>query len=314
MSKFLVVLFPTEAKAREGSQAFRDLHDEGSITLYGRALVAKEDDCKVVIKEMADEDISGSAIGLLAGSIVGLLGGPAGIALGAAGGGLLGLMRDLTHAGVGANFVNDVGQKLEPGMVAVVAEVDEDWISPVDMRLGELDGTIIRSPRAVFLEQQLEHDVQALDAELVHLQDELQQASDEAKAVLDTRVLEVRTSLREAQDQVKTRLDRLETEARAKIDELQDQASRFDHETKVRLEKRIEERRADYNARIEKLRQARGAVELIIASIALEAGLFRHPDPTVANLFSALVITAVVTTLVMPFGLRVILKGKRYSE
>jgi len=58
----------------------------------------------------------------------------------------------------------------------------------------------------------------------------------------------------------------------------------------------------------------RGAVELIIASIALEAGLFRHPDPTVANLFSALVITAVVTTLVMPFGLRVILKGKRYSE
>ncbi len=101
---------------------------------------------------------------------------------------------------------------------------------------------------------------------------------------------------------------------RAKIEELQDQASRVGRETKVRLETRIDELRADYNARIEKLRQARGAVELIIASIALEAGLFRHPDPTVANLFSALVITAVVTTLVMPFGLRVILKGKRYSE
>ncbi len=54
----------------------------------------------------------------------------------------------------------------------------------------------------------------------------------------------------------------------------------------------------------------RGAVELIIASIALEAGLFRHPDPIVANLFSALVITAVATTLVMPFGLRMILKGE----
>lgn len=52
----------------------------------------------------------------------------------------------------------------------------------------------------------------------------------------------------------------------------------------------------------------RGAVELIIASIALEAGLFDHPDPVIANLFSALVIMAVVTTLMMPFGLRRILR------
>ncbi|MYZ46279.1 cation:proton antiporter [Propylenella binzhouense] len=51
----------------------------------------------------------------------------------------------------------------------------------------------------------------------------------------------------------------------------------------------------------------RGAVELIIASIALEAGLFDQPDPVVANLFSALVIMAVVTTLVTPLGLRRVL-------
>lgn len=57
----------------------------------------------------------------------------------------------------------------------------------------------------------------------------------------------------------------------------------------------------------------RGAVELIIASIALEAGLFRHPDPIVANLFSALVITAVVTTLIMPLGLRAVL-GREGNE
>ena len=53
----------------------------------------------------------------------------------------------------------------------------------------------------------------------------------------------------------------------------------------------------------------RGAVELIIADIALRAGLFSHPDPTpaiVANLFSAIVIMAVVTTLMTPIGLRLI--------
>ena len=44
----------------------------------------------------------------------------------------------------------------------------------------------------------------------------------------------------------------------------------------------------------------RGAVEIVVASIALQAGLFAQgqESPYVANLFSALVITAVVTTVV----------------
>ena len=54
----------------------------------------------------------------------------------------------------------------------------------------------------------------------------------------------------------------------------------------------------------------RGAVELIIADIALRAGLFSQPEPTpaiVANLFSAIVIMAVVTTLITPIALRFIM-------
>ena len=50
---------------------------------------------------------------------------------------------------------------------------------------------------------------------------------------------------------------------------------------------------------------------LIVASIALEAGLFDQPDPLVGNLFSALVITAVVTTLLVPIALRRVLRGQQ---
>ena len=55
----------------------------------------------------------------------------------------------------------------------------------------------------------------------------------------------------------------------------------------------------------------RGAVELIIAGIALQAGLFEQgsvSSPVVENLFSAIVIVAVITTLMAPIGLRYILK------
>ena len=51
----------------------------------------------------------------------------------------------------------------------------------------------------------------------------------------------------------------------------------------------------------------RGAVELIVAGIALEAGLFLQPQPVppvVASLFSAIVMMALVTTIATPIILR----------
>ena len=53
----------------------------------------------------------------------------------------------------------------------------------------------------------------------------------------------------------------------------------------------------------------RGAVELIIAGVALEAGLFLQPvppGPIVQSLFSAIVIMAIVTTVATPIALRVL--------
>ena len=59
---------------------------------------------------------------------------------------------------------------------------------------------------------------------------------------------------------------------------------------------------------------ARGAVEIIIADIALRAGLFSKPEPTppaIDYLFSAIVIMAIVTTLTSPVALRMLLPGKK---
>jgi Kef-type K+ transport system membrane component KefB len=55
----------------------------------------------------------------------------------------------------------------------------------------------------------------------------------------------------------------------------------------------------------------RGAVELVIAGVALDAGLFLHPDPPgaiVQGLFSAVVIMAIVTTVATPVALGLLWK------
>lgn len=61
----------------------------------------------------------------------------------------------------------------------------------------------------------------------------------------------------------------------------------------------------------------RGAVELIVAGVALEAGLFLQPSPPpplVQGLYSSIVIMALVTTLVTPIALRWLIATKKSNR
>ncbi|NNC77370.1 MAG: cation:proton antiporter [Woeseiaceae bacterium] len=61
----------------------------------------------------------------------------------------------------------------------------------------------------------------------------------------------------------------------------------------------------------------RGAVELIVAGVALEAGIFLQPDPPtliVKSLYSAIVIMALVTTVLTPIILRRLVDRKFAGE
>ncbi len=58
----------------------------------------------------------------------------------------------------------------------------------------------------------------------------------------------------------------------------------------------------------------RGAVELVIAGIAFEAGLFLQPDPPgpiVDSLFSAIVVMAIITTIATPIALRLLWRRRQ---
>src|SRR5262249_57620859 len=72
----------------------------------------------------------GSVLGMATGGLVGLLGGPVGVAVGAAAGTSSSSLVDLANVGVGADFLDEVVQSLRPGKAAVVAEVEERWVTP----------------------------------------------------------------------------------------------------------------------------------------------------------------------------------------
>ncbi|HZT42414.1 MAG TPA: DUF1269 domain-containing protein [Chthonomonadaceae bacterium] len=256
MSKFIVVIFPNEKIAYEGTHALKELDAEGSLTLYSMAVVTQDTAGKLSVKQAADEGPLGTAVGSLAGGLIGLLGGPVGMAVGFAGGALVGSWGDLFHLGVSSKFLEEVSQKLTPGKVAVVADVDEDWITPLDTRMDALGGIVLREWRTDFEGELYEREVTARKAELAQLKAEFAQAREENKAKLRARIEEAQTKLKETRDQFQARVEQRQQEIGAKIQALQAQAAKGRSDARARHEERIAELHADHARRSTKLKQA----------------------------------------------------------
>jgi uncharacterized membrane protein len=256
MNKMLVAVFDTEGAAFEGLSALKDLHRDGDITLYSSAVIAKDRNGKVELRQEADPGPVGTAVGLLTGSLLGILGGPAGLAVGASIGGLAGLVFDVNKTGVDVTFLDDVSKALTSGRFAVLAEIEESWMTPVDTRLHKLDGIVFRRLRGEVVADQLMRESAAFEADLKALNDDLKQAAAENRAAVQKDIEAVKKQIKVVQDQAKARLDQAKAETDAKMNALQDQAKAASGMAKARIEKRIAAAKADFETRSKKLNQA----------------------------------------------------------
>jgi uncharacterized membrane protein len=255
MDKVIAVVFDDEKQAYEGSQAFRDLHRDGSITLYSGAVVGKDASGKLLVRE-GGEGPEGTLFGLLTGSLIGVLGGPIGLAVGASTGTMFGAAFDLTRAGISDDYLTEMSEYLLPGKAAVIAELDEEWQTPLDTRMEALGGHVFRRNRIDVEDAFFEKQIAADREELAALKAELKKASAERKARLEARVDETRRKLQDKQNQLITRIESVKREGDAKIASLQQQLTTAREERKQRLETRLAEVRADYRERSAKLHQA----------------------------------------------------------
>lgn len=256
MTKFVVVIFPDEAKAYEGTRALKALHAEASVTVYGMAVFSKDSNGRIQVRQAADQGPLGFGVGALLGGLIGLMGGPAGATIGLGSGAMIGGLRDVYNAGVGADFVRSVSDKLTPGKTALVAELTEEWVTPLDTRMEEIGGTVIREWRSDFEDDQIEKEAEARRKELAQLQAEFAQASEERKAKLQSKLSDAQAKVNLMTERVQARMKHYEQETQAKIKELQTQAKDAKADAKAKLEKEINDLQADYKRRSGKLKQA----------------------------------------------------------
>jgi uncharacterized membrane protein len=256
MDRMIVVVFDGEKEAYEGGSALKQMHDEGSIVLYAMAVVARDPNGKLGVRQAADRGPVGTVLGMATGGLVGLLGGPVGVAVGATAGTLGGALFDLANVGVGTDFLDEVSQYLRPGKSAVVAEIDEQWIIPVDTRMEELGGTVFRRSRSDIVDLQAERDAAALSAEIDQLNAEVKSATGKAKEKLQAKLAASKQRLEAVKTQAKSRADHLKSEAEAKIKTLKEQAAKARGERQAELERRAAEIKAEFDTRSSKLGRA----------------------------------------------------------
>ncbi len=256
MDKMVVVVFDTEAKAYEGVRALSELHREGSLTVSSDAVIAKDPSGAVALRRSASIGPVETVLGGVTGTLIGLLGGPVGAAAGMIAGSLGGSAFDLANLGVGADFVVEVSKRLTPGRAAVVAEIEEQWITPLDDHMDKLGGTVYRRSRRDVVDFQDERDAAALQQELDQMKQELAQAKGAAKDKLNAAIARTQAALKAAEGRAKARVETINKTIDTKIQALKDQASKSTGEAKARLERQIADIKADHESRAAKLHQA----------------------------------------------------------
>ncbi len=271
MEKILVAVFDTEKAAYEGLSALKSLHKDGEISLYASSVVAKDAAGNVAVRQAPEPGPIGTAVGLIGGALVGLVAGPAGALVGAWLGGSAGILYDLFNFGVDVDFMDQVSGSLTPGKVAVVADLDEVWLTPVETRLGALGATIFRQYPGDVLDEQLRRDAELAEAEMKAMDAEFEHADQAAKAALQARMTAQRVKIQALADRIDKAIKQEKAGADARLATLRSQlqTARADH--RKRIEERIEEAQATHMARQEKLGEARmhakSAIELTVEAV-----------------------------------------------
>ena len=151
----VVVLFKNESEGFQAATELKNAAAGNDYTISQLALVQKKDG-KVSAVDGFDTGVKTSDDtwrGMLIGGLVGILGGPIGMLLGMSYGGLIGASIDLADASDGASMLEQVSTKLQDGETAVIALIQEQDESILDMKLSKFQAEILRCDAAVVAQE-----------------------------------------------------------------------------------------------------------------------------------------------------------------
>ncbi len=162
-STLIAVKFDEPLYAQEMLLSFARLVRRGSVEMEDAAIVTKEEDGKIRLRQTRDVmPGQGAASGGWVGALVGIVGGPVGMlaggALGAAAGGLFAKLRDV---GIDDDQMREMGERLGKGEAALFVLMGTYDVTAVVLELRRFPGVLFHSNADEAIEQRFREELGA---------------------------------------------------------------------------------------------------------------------------------------------------------
>jgi uncharacterized membrane protein len=248
MQDIIAVVFENEQKASEGLRALRELDKAGDIVLFEARIISKRPDRSVYLVDSFDHlSLPMVGGGTILGALAGLLAGPFGVVPGAALGAVAGTITDLKTAGVTDEFVDRVKEALKPDTAALVADLEEErFATPVDPRMEEIGGVVVRQMRSIVKQTEEDTEAAARHAELEQLKANRAKLNAGEVREIDARIDHLRLWFEQV---IQRRRDRMALSRRnrlAKVQELQRKADQAQAGVERRKDAEVAELQQEY--------------------------------------------------------------------
>ena len=115
------------------------------------------------------------------------------------------------------DFIDDVTKVLLPNRVALVAEIDEDWTTPVDTRMEAIGGKVFRRALSDVSHTIHEENVTAMKVDMAQMKAEHAKAHADRKAKLQEKINQLDSKIQVQLQKAKDKRAAAELEAQTKV-------------------------------------------------------------------------------------------------
>ena len=189
MTNLVVGSFNDEAQAIAASHRLIELESYGDITVYEKVIMKKDVFGKTSIIQSDTSDGVRTLSGMTIGSLVGAIAGPVGLLVGMLTGTLVGAVAESDYFDFSDDFGAKVKDRLQPGTVAIIAEVFEDTPDFINNAFDSLGATtVFRSDVDYVYNDYIDEQMDETDEEIAAERAKIKSATTTEKAKIQQKI------------------------------------------------------------------------------------------------------------------------------
>src|SRR4030095_10764704 len=197
MTNLIVLSFNSEAQAIEASHKLIELESFGDISIFEKGIVRKDHFGNISVLQSETTDGLRTFSGMALGTVIGALGGPVGLLIGMLAGTVVGVALDSDHIDFSESFVSKVNDRLQPGNVALIAEISEDNPGLVDSVFEARGTTVYRSNVDYEYNEYEDSEIEEFDRQIAEDRKEIKTAVSSEKLKIQQKIAQLKEKRRE---------------------------------------------------------------------------------------------------------------------